>query len=311
MKNLYDIFAEQIEYNEEIRNKGFENKDHWTEKYLLGMIAEVDEVLREINWKRHRKSDIPRRFDKVSMAMELADLTKYAFSLWELWGFTAEDLLFYVGQKNDILKLRYDQEFAEIPKDRSVVITDLDGTVGNWRWAFMNFIMNKGVTALTEIPETSLAMDTDLSMRFPDYYELKDEFERSGGYRNIPVYPDAALLLESLKDLDAYIIAVTARPADKYKRIWLDTWEWIEDNKLCIDKLIITAEPRLLLADKLRKGSNQKIILLEDDPGLILRGANSGFRVFVRRHNYNQNIVNGNVKIVNKFTDIDLEKYLE
>lgn len=311
-KDIYDIFAEQIAYNKNIRFNEPE-KDGiigWTKTYLLGLVSEIDEVLREIDWKRHRKLDIPRKFDKTSMAMELTDLTKYILSLWELWGFTAEDILYYVGQKNEILFAQYDQEFEDIPKDRPIVITDLDGTVADWRWSFMHWINSKGIKTLTLVSETSMAMDTDLLLRFPDYYELKEDFEREGGYRSIIVYEDSASLLRNLKlSRDAYIIAVTARPADKYKRIWMDTWNWIKENDLPIDKLIITSEPRLLLADKLNK--TQKVIMLEDDPGLILRAANAGIKVFVKRHRYNENIVNGNVIILNSYTDLKIDQYLE
>ena len=56
---------------------------------------------------------------------------------------------------------------------------------------------------------------------------------------------------------------------------------------------------------------NSNVIMFEDDPGLILRAANSGIKVYARRQPYNEHIKHKNVILLNKYTDIPLENYFE
>jgi len=212
--------------------------------------------------------------------------------------------------KSMSLELRYEQEFKEIPRDVPIIITDIDGTLGDWRQTFEDWINRKGIKPEYKDPVKTLRIDEDLSMRYPDYYELKEEFEASGEYRNIKAYDEVANVLKNLKEeYNVFIIAITARPADKYKRIWLDTWLWLKENDIPVDKLLIGSDPRILLAHSLNK--NQRVIMLEDDPGLIMRGANSGIKVFVRTHPYNSGIIHRNVRRVDRFTDISIDDYFK
>jgi len=305
--NLKVLLRRQREYNNKIRGLN-PSKSEWTQTYLLGMITEVDEILREIDWKKHRKARMENP-NVVNIALELADLTKYTLSLWELWGFDYESILYYVDLKSRSLELKTQQENEEIPDDRPIVITDIDGTVGDWRTHFLKWLESKGIKHVVEDQSTSLMIDNDLSMLYKEYYDLKEEFESTGQYRNIEVYEDAHELLVELKSrYNAYIIAVTARPSDHYSRIWMDTWMWLESNKLPVDKLIIGSESRILLAHSLQESSHE-VIMLEDNPGLIQRGANSGIRTFAREHPYNRGIQSRGVTIVKSYKDIPISRY--
>lgn len=306
--NIDKIFLEQKRYNETIRKadgdlwKSNGSLGKWTEIYLLGMISEVDEVLREINWKRHRKSNPTH--NRTNIAYELADITKYVISLWELWGFTSKDMLEFVSLKSDILNIQYDQEFIPIPTDIPIVITDIDGTLGDWRSTFIEFLHSKGIDHIIEDPMISLNMDVDLSMLYTGYSDLKDEFESSGQYRNIRVYPDSKYILDLCIEHGAFIIATTARPSRQHKRIWMDTWLWAKSNDLHFDQLRIESESRIVLAHNLSR--NHKVILLEDNPSLLLRGANSGIKCFARKHNYNSSLDHENIRLVNSYSELTI-----
>jgi uncharacterized HAD superfamily protein len=206
------------------------------------------------------------------------------------------------------LELQYEQEFKEIPRDVPIIITDIDGTLGDWRAEFERWIASKGIIPEYKDSVRTLRIDEDLAMRYPDYYDLKEEFEASGGYRDIKVYEDAKQVLIDLKATNnAFIIAITARPADKYKRIWMDTWMWLKNNGIPVDKLLIGSDPRVLLAHSLSK--DQKVIMLEDDPGLSMRGANSGIKVFVRSHPYNSGISHSNIRRIDSFAAVPIRSY--
>jgi hypothetical protein len=269
-------------------------------------VAEMDEVLREIDWKKHRKNKFTP--NRINMAYELADLTKYILSLWELWGFEAEDILEFVELKSRILELQSSQEFASIPDGVPVVITDIDGTLGDWRTTFINWLHSKGINNIIEDPVTSLNLDIDLDMLYTGYSDLKEEFESSGKYREIEIYPDSKDTLKRIKDFyGAYIISVTARPTHIYRRIWMDTWMWIENNDLPIDELRIGSESRILLAHELRK--SHPVIMLEDNSSLLTRGANSGFKLFGRRQRYNAGITHPNIRLVDSYSEIETSEF--
>lgn len=301
MTSFDEIFQQQKLYNSLIRSDE-QNRDQWTETYLIGLISEVDDVLDSIRWKRHRKIDTAEP-DKTNLAYDFADLTKYVLSLWELWGYESAEILEFVKSKSDVLYELYQQEFQPIPSDRLIVITDLDGTLGDWRktfidWAWVCYSIKMDTV---EDPVTSLQLDSDLAMRYPDYFKLKEQFESGGSYRQIFVYPEVVEFLNWLKsEFDAYIIAHTARPWQKYYRIWGDTWEWIKERELQIDQLRIGSDSRILLANKL---GGDNVLMLEDDPGLMLRAAYSGINVVARSHPYNNGVEHAKINFVENFLD--------
>ena len=310
MPNLSQVLAEQKKYNDKIRARNPEPLDKmrskWTETYLLGIADQIHEILHEIDWKKHRKEDIST--NEINVAYELADITKYTLSLWELWGFNATDILDFVALKSRVLELKSSQEFDPIPTDVPIVITDIDGTLGDWRATFVEWLHSKGVQNVLDDPATSLNMDSDLSMLYTEYSDLKEEFESSGKYRDIEIYKDSKEVLQRLKEYyGAYIIAITARPSEQYRRIWMDTWLWIEHHKLPIDQLRIGSESRVILAHSLNK--TQPVIMLEDNPSLIMRGANSGLRIFARRQRYNERIVDHRVRIVDSYSEIGITEF--
>jgi hypothetical protein len=300
VKSFYDIFQQQKRYNAKIRARDGRSIEEWTETYLIGLVSEIDDVLDSIRWKRHRKADTFFGRPK-NLGNDFADLTKYIFSLWELWGFESDTVLKYVEEKNNILDELYRQEFELIPTDKLIVITDLDGTLGDWRKSFIKWSSDVYGIEINEDSSTSLQLDSDLAMHYPDYFRMKEEFESNGNYRYISLYPEVVEFLNWLREeFDAYIIAHTARPWQRYYRIWGDTWDWIVEKKLQIDQLRIGSDSRILLANKLG-GAN--VLMLEDDPGLMLRAAYSDINVVARSHPYNNGVEHARIYKVENFLD--------
>ena len=302
MASFDEVLHQQEEYNTKIRAVESRSKDAWTETYLLGLVSEIDDVLDSIRWKRHRKIH-DNEPDKTNLAYDFADLTKFVLSLWELWGYDANDILNFVENKSNVLDELWRQEFEPLPPDRLIVITDLDGTLGDWRKTFINWawIIYSIKMDTVEDPATSLQLDSDLAMRYPDYFKLKEQFESGGSYRQIFVYPEVVEFLNWLKsEFNAYIIAHTARPWQKYYRIWGDTWEWIKEKELRVNQLRIGSDSRILLATQLG-GAN--VLMLEDDPGLMLRAAHSGISVVARSHPYNDGVEHEKIIRVENFLD--------
>lgn len=307
LRLLQDLLDRQHDYNEKIRLIDPDSKEVWTQTYLMGLVHEINGVLAEINWKKHRKGSIESP-DITNLAFKFADLQKYVLSLWELWGFTADDLYYYSLVKSDMVELQSKQEGESIMEGVPVVITDLDGTGADWRGSFIKWMRERSVDPIIDDPVTSLMMDHDLSLRYPEYYELKREFESSGQYEHLLPYGDWITTINHLKfNRGAYIIASTARPFNRYKRIWMDTWRWIRRWDVLIDQLNMTSDARILTASKI--AAEHKVIMFEDDPEIMIRGANCGIQVFARKHPYNSQIVHKNIMFVDKYTDLTVDDY--
>jgi hypothetical protein len=308
---LHDIFQHQKSYNEKIRAEGEDQSpETWTQTYLLGLISEIDEVLGALNWKKHRRVDFGN-IDRINMGFELADLTKYVFSLWEVWGFSVEEMCEYVSKKSRMLEIQRKQEFTPIPVDCPVLICDLDGTLADYRKSFVRWMAsNAGIDV--DDPSISLSMDIDMSMDYPLYIKLKERFESTGGYSFLLPYDDGVRTVSRLRSMyNVFLIVNTARPVKKFKRIWWDTWTWLTNQHISADKILFGAESRIILADAMSKQRpGFKVFMFEDDPELIMRSANSGIHVFVRRQPYNEKIVHPNVVIVDSYEDVDWAEYL-
>jgi NTP pyrophosphatase (non-canonical NTP hydrolase) len=282
---LSDIWDGQLAYNDRVKEL-VKEKD-WVTNYVLGLHSETDELLREIDWKHHRKPDaFPRSPNQENVAMELADITKYALCLWQHFNFSMEEMLYFVQVKNEIMAQRLNQEFLPPPEGVPVLITDLDGTLADFRTALVDNMKKLGClpNARTDTRET-MSIDTDLGITYPAYLENKRFFEEHGGYRNLPAYEDGLELVRQASEAGVYVVAVTARPT-ALKRVWYDTWMWLRENGLRPDQLLMGENERVLVVNKLAKRSGCPVVLLEDDPVLAQR-ASSFCHVVLRAHPYN------------------------
>jgi len=294
-------WSDQDNYNLLIRaQQGSDDPQFWTTQYCLGLIGEIDELLREINWKKHRK-DQHLEINRENIAMELADLTKYVMSLWQVWGFTLNEMNDYVALKSRILVQLRKQEYRIPTKSKVVVICDIDGTLADWRTSFINWLSERDVNSETFDPVSSMMLDVDLLMRYSDYYELKEQFESSGGYRDLIPYQDAIQWIQHNRS-EMYLIITTARPNNVYHRIWADTWIWLDNLGVAPDELHITHEPRILMANDFSHEYN--VILIDDNPGILIRAANNGIKTYCREQPYNKSLIHKNMQTVKTFDEI-------
>lgn len=299
-KTALKLWEAQIAYNKKIRQLEHpDNKEYWTKQYLLGIVSEIDEVLQEINWKIHRRGHTT---DRNNLGRELADMTKYIWCLWELHGFSEGDMYDFIHDKTEELEAQHSQDFVyQIPPKADVVITDIDGTIGDWRNAFRKWTMEEFNFVQLDDPSTVMSIDVDLKLEFPTYYEMKEKFEAEGGYRLLQPYPGIEGLFNKLKNEGTQVVVYTARPADRYSRIWSDTWHWLKDHKLYFTDLRIGSDERISQACRLQKAGHA-VVMLEDDPSLALRAASSNIIVLLRSHPYNEGVEHKNIQRVSEFT---------
>jgi len=275
----------------------------WTKTYLLGLSSEIGDVLKSLAWKAHRKKETTEP-SRDNLAFEFADLLKYVMSLSELWGLDSDELISFANRKSALLERISYEDSREIPNGSTVLMVDLDGTVGDWRSSFRSFLENLGLD-LGEDSERSLDIEMELNLSYSEYIDLKDKFESTGGYANLYAYPDAVDFLIEAKSRGFKIVVFTARPVDKHRRIWSDTLDWLYSNGISADQVRFGSETRIVYAKEL--SWNNRVFVLEDNPQLMLRAANAGLTVIGRRHQYNSGIDHPGIRMVDSFEEINLE----
>jgi len=282
------IWDRQKKYNDTIKSlEGNWDREYWTEKYLLGLVSEIDEILDEIKWKRHRRRD-SKTLRRDNIGLELADVFKYSLCLFDLWGFSKDEMLDIVQQKGRMLDFKLKMEFkGKLSKGTKVVIIDIDGVVADLNGSFGEWVKkSKGIDISEKDMYNSTKQDQFVPLHYPEYNTLKIEFESTGGYRNLKAYKDAVITINQFSEHGIYIIFVTARPASRDTRIFFDTWSWLLDNNISFDEIHIEEEDRIILADRLMK-EGCLVTMFDDNPEIVGRAIRSGINVFAREHPYN------------------------
>ncbi|MCG8620170.1 MAG: hypothetical protein MI802_28450, partial [Desulfobacterales bacterium] len=250
----------------------------------------------------------------VNIGRELADVTKYVISLWELFGFSPTEMLSFVDDKTEELERLWRQEFTPIPSGSKVAIVDLDGTLADYRAGFVSWLKEEKGLRVPYDPSATLSMEVDLGIDYLGYVKLKEEFEASGGYRTLPMYEEVPSLLYHLSTLDKVSIVVfTARPQQILSHIRQDTWSWLRSHNLAgyISELhVVPSEARIVKARELQDRGHP-VVLLDDDPTTCLRAASSGIPVFMRSHNYNLSTEHRNItRVVESFSHEEINRTL-
>jgi len=234
----------------------------WNNFYHLALMREVGEVLDTVNWKIHRseKKDLIRSNTKE----ELVDCLKYWMSLTQLHGFSYEDIYEEYFRKSAVVVQRYKQELMDVIKDTDdkIVGVDIDGVLADYPRSFLEYINQ----------ELNTDFDSDNIVKYNIYEQfgistelgmkLKDRYRQSGQKRFIPVVDGAKEMLADLREQGYKIVLLTARPYQKYNRIFSDTMEWLEKNDLVYDAIIFDEDKEERLLKEF--GNNRVDFFIED-----------------------------------------------
>ncbi len=282
---LHDIWIQQQNYNEDIRKENLQTNSQWMQNYILGVVSELGELLEEIKWKQHRvqsASDFGH-----NTVDQLADITKYVISMWQVIGCTPQDLLHWTYDKGIILEQLRKQERKKSPTGRDIIMLDLDGTIADFRRGFLTWLEQSSWKNKLKIKNEyiGLHLDLDNGWTFRDYSLAKLEFESEGGYYGLFPIKVMKSTVNVLRSIGWYVIVYTARPYKEYKRIWGDTWRWLNYIGPPVDELHFGYDTRIIRAEELRQKNH--VVALEDDPTLISRYLQSGVPVFMYPQPYN------------------------
>lgn len=281
---LERVWEQQERYNAKVKDRQKRPSAEWMETYILGLVSECGQLLEAMRWKKNRLQLVEEFSSNVPE--ELADITKYVFSMWILMGYDPYEMLDKVYSKGQLLENLYTQEFETKLKSK-VVIFDLDNVLADTQAALAAFFELEHFNP-TDLYR-SIHLDLAINKRFDEYRSLKNKFETSGGYATIEPLFYTYLLFKDLRLHDIAIVVYTARPVETFKRIRSDTLAWFEDQDVLPDLLKFGRESRITYAAQLH-AEGHRVVLVDDDPEIARRATANGIPVIVPQKEYNKEV---------------------
>jgi dimeric dUTPase (all-alpha-NTP-PPase superfamily) len=85
----------------------------WNKEYILALIAEATEVLNEVDWKMHKKMNLPTDA-RDRLLEESIDVLKFLLGLMIVNGFTCDDIYQKFISKSLVVVKKFENENAEL-----------------------------------------------------------------------------------------------------------------------------------------------------------------------------------------------------
>lgn len=307
MDRITDLLKEQYEFCNSFINPekaSIKEKQAHTKELILHLISEADEILREINWKIHRKDAI-ENVDRSKIVEEIIDAFKYVLSIAHIWEIDEEELLSEFYRKSEVVKQRYKQEKQlGLLEDKNIVAIDIDGVLGKYPEAFINFISEETGIDLSNYIQKSYNLYDELADLIPGgkkkMKELKHNFRLIGKESYLPLIDGAVEALRMLNRRGKTIVLLSARPYKQYPRIFADTIDWLRTNGFVYDAIIWDENKE----DRIVKEFPNMNFMVEDYEKNANKVAEKGYKVYLIDKTYNRHKLHDNVIRVKNWEEI-------
>ena len=127
MSDRFDRLKEIYEIQKQFTNTFFESKGlsirdvandkeelvKWNKEYILALIAEATEVLNEVDWKMHKKMNLPTDA-RDRLLEESVDVLKFLLGLMIVNGFSCDDIYQKFISKSLIVFKKFEDENAKL-----------------------------------------------------------------------------------------------------------------------------------------------------------------------------------------------------
>lgn len=273
--SLHDIFDRLTPYL--IRVYADRERNHlpidvtsMTERHVLALHREVDELLDEVPWKTHRTYD-DHHIISDNVAEELVDILFYTLSVAFAHGITMNEFMEAAEVKQLVIEDRWRQEKELLVWDKPVVLVDLDGVLNEYPGPYLEFIRGKtGVEWAWENLKRRENREVD--------QRWKHEYRTSGIKRRLPAIQDNVEAVRSLAAHGHDIVIMSQRPYHKYLRIYGDTLFWLAEHNVPFRKLVFveSKEDRLQFADLKDRIS----FAVDDDPDVVDKLRDLGIKAY-------------------------------
>lgn len=270
---LKKIFKEQKRFLKNFVNLNSlseKEKIKFTKEYILSIHRELGEILDTIPWKLHRKNEIIK--SETNTAEEIIDCFKFLLNLCLIWNINDEKFFKEFSRKSAVVWQRYNQEiFKTISKKDKVCAIDLDNTLANSDEYFTKIYNVKNNTFFKEREEIKHEIST------LEYEDFKFWYRESGEKLNIPVKKGAKELCDFLKNEGYKIVIISARPYDVHNRIFPDTLQWLNENKIIYDAVYFEKNKHIKILKELPHLS----FVIEDDLECARQISDNDYQVYL------------------------------
>jgi len=300
---MRSIWQDQWEFNRDFLKK-FKNLDidkltpsqvkDLVKEHVLSIHSEADEVLREFSWKTHRREK--KDIIMSNVYEEIIDVFKFLMGAAHFVGMDYDTFCETYWKKTSIVKQRLHQEYELdlLANENKIAAIDIDGVLAKFPEPFIEFTNKELNTKFTDFEDLETTLD------YLTYENLKDRYRQSGIKANLPLTKNAVEFTNELRKRGYKIVMLSARPVEIYKRIYSDTLEWLNKNKIAYDAVMFDKEKHIKIV---REFPNLKFIV-EDNRHNANKVARLNCKAFLLDNTYNQGKTHPNVTRVKSLAEI-------
>jgi dimeric dUTPase (all-alpha-NTP-PPase superfamily) len=240
---MKDIFEKQASFNKNFidSSANLEAKQVFTKDVILHLSHELHEILDEINWKMHKSHT--KDIDVSRIKEEVIDSFKYLLNIAITWGITAEEFVEMFYSKSFVVEKRLEMEksLSSLKASDKVCAFDIDGVLTDYPRCWVEYCCKRlgndylsGCTSPYKAKERLHRYENPVTLS-----KMRHEYRSSGlKAAQQPTQDNIAHIFECLRKLDYKIVLISARPFEKYPRIFLDTLRWLQSNNLEADAIL-------------------------------------------------------------------------
>lgn len=270
---------------------GQESKVLETKELGLGLVSELDELLRQIAWKAKRRSRID--INENNVKEEITDLLKIVMAIAVTWDISAASLYQSFMEKSEVVEQRYAQEFPLyeiISRGAKVVALDIDGVLTDWPFCFYDFIR-------VMHPALWISMEPDIDFTTQNPFDalpispiqiraLKYEY-RDGGYkRHLRTVEGSVAFTQKVREKGYKIVLVTSREYSQHSRIFSDTLFHLNAHEFAYDAIMWSDKKEERLLNEF--DAEQIAVFVDDDPANVDRVKKCGVHAVLLDRMYNE-----------------------
>jgi len=260
-------------------------KEEVTKTFALSLHAEVSEIASAVNFKDHRRVQVP--VDRSKLLYKSVDAFRYVLALLNLWEIDPQTFIQACEDKDLYLHRRH-LESENKRGDRPVVIFDVDDVIAEFRTSFFKFLDRKwGIKA--DINDKQYYSAAELQKSGLDAEAAFDTFIKEGGFRSLAVNGTAFEAMRMCRDAGYWVQILTARPSGNLKCFY-DTHRWLHEAKVPFDSVAFSPEKYLWLTAQDFYPKRELICVVDDSSKHAAEFAKHGVPVIVPVKTYNEDI---------------------
>lgn len=292
LRRMFDQqFEFLLELHPDLDKRSTSEKFQATKDMVLHGMTEWVELLDEVKgWKTWLGTD-QKTPDLNALTEEAVDVFKFVLNVLLTWGVTPDQFAEAFTRKTEVNVQRHLQHqrlgkllaMGRRGFQVKIAALDLDGVLAAYPEHWLTFLGYNGSGGNLGVENFSLVTGAPGIPR-EAYTRLKHLYRSEGFEAEVPAMPGAAEFTRHLKALGYYIVIISARPVERYKRLYSDSIRWLMQNGITYDAVLWDANKE----DRIIRDLPGVDFVLDDDPANVERLTKAGINAFMLARPYNE-----------------------